>query len=281
MYFAGIFCICRRFHHRGDKEKIMGLDIYFYKAKDKESWFKYVCATRAYDKFTSSLWDKYEKETEEAYNKWVGWQEELFAKRDADKITEAEFNLEYEKQPYAYALTDFMTTEELAEYTKLEQGMNIAKDECGKTEIDTLYMRKQYWFIQYCYNKFKDFMVKEKRYDGKVLADEHFYDMILSKHDIKSIIDKLEFLSQTPKDRLTSSVVKYFSLDSHRDEIKEVKYIDNDYFELVFPRYTEYVHSYRDDQEYSIDMVKRYLDEFKNVYDNMAEAEIIWVDESW
>lgn len=238
----------------------MGLDIYFYKVKDRKSWQDYVMAVTAYDKFTDSLWKKYKAKAEAAYNKWNDWHENLINKLENKEITDIEFSIEIEKSPYDYKVTDFASPEEYETYSLLEAECDMAEKTCQKTELANLYMRKQYWFIQYCYNKFQNYLIFNDDYKAMVLDNEnHYYDMILMKNDISYIIDKL------------TDIVNKSSTGE----------IDRTYFDSVFLIYQEYVHFARPDWNYKYDTIKYYLDEFKKTYDEMSDEEIIWVHEWW
>lgn len=264
----------------------MGLDVYFYKIKNKSTWKKYKEASKEYNDYSDFLWKKYDKETTEAYKKYRKWIDDLGERLDANKITPEQYDKEVKESKYTYKLTDFVTSDEKLKYNLLESECDKAKNDCWYNEIDSLYMRKQYWFIQHCYHKFRNYLIDEERFNGKILSDDHYYDMVLTKKDIKDIIEKLEQLINCPEDKKAIADKKYVDLkdllnDKPVEKTYKVKYINSEYFDSIFPVYTKYVHSARPNWNYQYDTIEYYLKEFNNVYNQMDDENLIWISESW
>lgn len=284
----------------------MGLDVWCYKVKDKEAWRKSVAAKEVFEKYSNELWNRYSEETSAAYKKWNRWYNDLIEKVDQNIITDEEYNTELEKDPYKYSVIDFATSDEKLKYQLLKNDLNIALYE--PEEIKDLYMRKQYWFIQYCYHKYDQYMIKEERFNSRVLDNEnHYYDMVLNKDDVADVIHKLTLIVDSCTALMNNEDVKKFiaSLDLKQidyDSVIEstdlkicsklavnlesedkhlVGLVNTDYVDSIFPIYEEYVHSYRPAWNYCAKSFKYYLDKWKDAYKDMTEDELIWVHEWW
>jgi len=266
----------------------MGLDVYFYKIKNRSTWKTYKNTSKEYDDYSDFLWTKYDKETTKAYNKYRKWYDNLEERYDSKKITAEQFDKEVNESKYTYQLTDFVSSDEKLKYNLLKSENDKAKNDCWNIELEGLYMRKQYWFIQYCYNKFRNYMTDNERFDGKILSDDHYYDVTLTKEDIKDIIGKLEQLVNCPEDKKIIADEKYVDLKellsgnaNNAEKTHKVKYIDSEYFNSIFPIYNEFVHSARPNWNYQYDTIEFYLNKFTDVYNQMDDENLIFVSESW
>ena len=286
----------------------MGLDVWCYKIKNKDTLENYKKVHKEYDDYCDFLWKKYDKETTDAYNKWNDWQSELETKLAENKISLQKYQKEIEKDPYHYTVTDFATSDEKLKYELLVASEAAAKQACGMEEIENLYMRKRYWFIQYCYHKFDECMIVDERFKCKVLDnDNHYYDMALTKDDIKEVIGKLEEIIVRSGELMSNKEVKKFidSLDMTEMECNNIVdaenincckelaitltwpnkelsgIVDVKHFDSIFPIYSDYVHSVRPAWCYDFDDIARYYDNFKNLYNGMKKDELIWVHEWW
>lgn len=99
----------------------------------------------------------------EAYNKYCEWE----IKHQGDK------NYADEDNPYSYNVKTFVTEEESKNDTDLAICQDLAKKDCNFYEIENLYMRKHYWFIQYLYSLNMDQMIVKdgdvvKTFDGEI-----------------------------------------------------------------------------------------------------------------
>lgn len=284
----------------------MGLDVWCYKVKDKDAWRKSIVTKTALEDYSRELWNRYYEETNAAYKKWSRWYNDLIEKYDRNLITDEEYENEMKKDPYGYTVTDFATSDEKLKYQLLKNESDIALYE--PEELKDLYMRKQYWFIQYCYHKYDQYMIKEDRFDGKVLdSEKHYYDMVLNKDDVADIISRLTKIVDNCNELMNNEDVKKFIASLN---LKQINYdsvmestdlkicsklavnlkgedkhlaglVNTDYVDSIFPIYEEYVHSYRPPWNYSMESFKYYLDKWKEVYKDMNKDELIWVHEWW
>lgn len=283
----------------------MGLDVYCYKVKNKEDWNKSVKVTKEFDAYSSILWDKYEKESKEAYKKWFDWYNGIIERYENNEISFDECNEELNKDKFNYKITDFATSDEKLKYNILLAQRDAAVVE--REEIKNLYMRKKYWFIQYCYHKFEQYLTIDEKYKAKVLADEHYYDMLLNKDDVKDIVHKLILVVDSCSALMSNEDVKKiiskmdftkidFDTIVETNELQEcsklvvnlegqdkhlVGLVNVDYVDSIFPVYKEYVHSYRPSWNYCAKTFEYYLKEWQKVLDDMTDDEYIWINESW
>lgn len=235
----------------------MGLDVYAYRAKNLDLYNKYLTAQFNYNNYNNFLWKKYEKEANEAYNKYCEWE----IKHQGD------INYVDEDNPYLYNIKTFVTEEESKNETDLAICEALAKKDCNYYEIENLYMRKHFWFIQYLYSLNMDQMSVK---DGDVLKTFDGDNFILKKSDVKVIIDKLKNVINN------SNVVNYF------DDFKPVaSEVNRAVMDKEFPILKDCIFNSRPDWNYSLDTIKAYLDAFKNVYNDMADDEFLVYAESW
>lgn len=235
----------------------MGLDVYAYRAKNLDLYNKYLTAQFNYNNYNNFLWKKYKKEVNEAQNKYTEWE----IKHQGD------INYADEDNPYSWNIKTFVTEEESKNDTDLAICQDLAKKDCNYYEIENLYMRKHYWFIQYLYSLNMDQMSVK---DGDVLKTFDGYNFILKKSDVKVIIDKLKNVINN------SNVVNYF--DGFKPVSPEV---NRAVMDKEFPILKDCIFYSRPDWNYSLDTIKAYLEAFKNVYNDMADDELIVYTESW
>lgn len=282
----------------------MGLDVYCYKIKDKIGWKKFANANKEFEVYSSWLWTKYKNELDIAYNKWQAWYDDLINKYENNIISEDEFNEESAKDTYKYSVLDFTSSEESLKYRILLAAQEAAMVE--KEELENLYMRKQYWFIQYCYYKFKEYLIDDDVLNVKVLDEDiHYYDIFLNKEDIADIIDKLtaivnncnvlindsDIINVVNKVKIdqydmiieTEELTKYNKLAiNYNPKNKQIEGIVGvNLVDSLFPIYKDYAHSCRPGWNYNAHTFKYYLEEWKKVYDEMINEEFIWICESW
>lgn len=235
----------------------MGLDVYAHRAKNLDLYNKFLTAMFNYNNYNNFLWQKYEKEVNEAYDKYCEWEQ----KHQSDK------NYADEDNPYSYSIKNFATEEEINNDNELATLRECAKSNCNYYEIENLYMRKHYWFIQYLYSLNMNQMIVK---DGDILKTFDGNDFILKKSDVKVIIDKLKNVINN------SIVVSYF------DDFKPVApEVNRAMMDKEFPILKDCIFNARPDWNYSLDTIKHYLDAFKNVYNDMTDDELIIYTESW
>lgn len=230
----------------------MGLDVYAYKVKNLESYNKYLSSCHNYNNYSAFLWTKYEKEVNKAYNRYYNW--------EVEHQNDPDYSLK--ENPYSYNINNFTTEEEKNNENELVTLKEFAKTNCNYHEIESLYMRKHYWFIQYLYHKYDDKMIYR---DGDVVKTFSGEQFIITKTDLKDIIDRLQrVLNKTRK--------KYID-----DETK----VNKNVMDKEFPIYNEYHFATRMDWNYSYTTINSYLNDFKNVYSEMKDEELLVYVESW
>lgn len=237
----------------------MGLDVYAHKVKNLESYNKYLVACYNYNNYNNFLWQKYDKEVSEAYNKYCEW----------ENMHQMDKNYADEDNPYSYNINTFITEEETNNDKELAQCKERAMKDCQYCEIESLYMRKHYWFIQYLYHKYDDKMVIQDGETVKTFTGDQF---ILTKTDLKDIIDRLQrVINESPK-RLVSC---------YGDPVGDDTQVIKEVMDREFPIYINYHFSARMDWNYNYHTLNSYLNDFKKVYSEMNDEELLIYIESW
>lgn len=232
----------------------MGLDVYAHKVKNLESYNKYLSSCHNYNNYSAFLWTKYEKEVNKAYNRYYNW--------EAEHQNDPDYSLK--ENPYSYNINNFTTEEEKNNENELVTLREFAKTNCNYHEIESLYMRKHYWFIQYLYHKYDDKMIYR---DGDVVKTFSGEQFIITKTDLKDIIDRLQRVIDASKNNLDT----YYN-----DPLVNKEVMDRE-----FPIYNEYHFAARMDWNYSYATINSYLNDFKNVYSEMKDEELLIYIESW
>lgn len=235
----------------------MGLDVYANKVKNLESYNKYLTASYNYNNYCDFLWTKYEKEVNKAYNRYCNW--------ESEHQNDPDYSLK--ENPYSYNINNFSTEEEINNDNELATRREFAKTNCNYHEIESLYMRKHYWFIQYLYSLNMDQMSVKGGDTFKTFDGDNF---ILKKLDVKVIIDKLK------------NVINKTNLVSCFDGFKPVaSEVNRVVMDKEFPILNDCIFSSRPDWNYSLESIKHYLEAFKNVYNDMTDEELLVYVESW
>lgn len=232
----------------------MGLDVYANKVKNLESYNKYLSSCHNYNNYSAFLWTKYEKEVNKAYNRYCNW--------EAEHQNDPDYSLK--ENPYSYNINNFTTEEEKNNKNELVTLREFAKKDCQYHEIESLYMRKHYWFIQYLYHKYDDKMIYR---DGDIVKTFSGEQFIITKTDLKDIIDRLQRVIDASKNNLDT----YYN-----DPLVNKEVMDRE-----FPIYNEYHFAARMDWNYSYATINSYLNDFKNVYSEMKDEELLVYVESW
>lgn len=242
----------------------MGLDLYAYKVKNLESYNKYLTASYNYNNYSAFLWTKYEKEVNKAYNRYCNW--------EAEHQNDPDYSLK--ENPYSYNINNFATEEEKNNENELATRRECAKSNCNYHEIESLYMRKHYWFIQYLYHKYDDKMIYRGGDVVKTFSGEQF---IITKTDLKDIIDRLQRVIDDSKNNLDT----YYNDSSIDDPFGDELLVNKEVMDREFPIYNEYIFSARMDWNYSYATINSFLNDFKNVYSEMKDEELLVYIESW
>lgn len=242
----------------------MGLDLYAYKVKNLESYNKYLSSCHNYNNYSAFLWTKYEKEVNKAYNRYCNW--------EAEHQNDLDYSLK--ENPYSYNINNFTTEEEKNNENELMTLREFAMTNCNYHEIESLYMRKHYWFIQYLYHKYDDKMIYS---DGDVVKTFSGEQFIITKTDLKDIIDRLQRVIDASKNNLDTYYNDSLIDDPYGDELL----VNKDVMDREFPIYNEYHFAARMDWNYSYATINSYLNDFKNVYSEMKDEELLVYMESW
>ena len=242
----------------------MGLDVYAYKVKNLESYNKYLSSCHNYNNYSAFLWTKYEKEVNKAYNRYCNW--------EAEHQNDPDYSLK--ENPYSYNINNFTTEEEKNNENELVTLREFAKTNCNYHEIESLYMRKHYWFIQYLYHKYDD---KMDYRDGDVVKTFSGEQFIITKTDLKDIIDRLQRVIDASKNNLDTYYNDPLVYHSLSDELL----VNKDVMDREFPIYNEYHFAARMDWNYNYNTLNSFLNDFKNVYSEMKDEELLVYIESW
>lgn len=242
----------------------MGLDVYAHKVKNLESYNKYLSSCHNYNNYSAFLWTKYEKEVNKAYNRYCNW--------EAEHQNDPDYSLK--ENPYSYNINNFTTEEEKNNENELLTLREFAKTNCNYHEIESLYMRKHYWFIQYLYHKYDDKMIYR---DGDIVKTFSGEQFIITKTDLKDIIDRLQRVIDESKNNLDTYYNDPLIDDPYCDELL----VNKDVMDREFPIYNEYIFATRMDWNYSYTTINSYLNDFKNVYSEMKDEELLVYMESW
>ena len=159
----------------------MSLDIRLFRIKNSETWDKYLKSCRKLEEFTNELWHTYQKETDEAHEKWEQWNRE----HDPSE----------EDNPYFYMVTDFANEKELERFTELERQKDYdLKDTWYEEQPQLNCLSNQYWFAQFAYSCHPELMIEDHRFKEKVLDTDKWDKMLLTRNDMFLILGKLEFI---------------------------------------------------------------------------------------
>ena len=150
----------------------------------------------------------------------------------------------------------------------------FAKTNCNYHEIESLYMRKHYWFIQYLYHKYDDKMIYRDGDVVKTFSDEQF---IITKTDLKDIIDRLQRVIDASKNNLDT----YYNDPLAYHSLSYELLVNKEIMDREFPIYNEYHFAARMDWNYNYNTLNSYLNDFKNVYSEMKDEELLIYIESW
>lgn len=242
----------------------MGLDVYAYKVKNLESYNKYLSSCHNYNNYSAFLWTKYEKEVNKAYNRYCNW--------EVEHQNDPDYSLK--ENPYSYNINNFTTEEEKNNENELVSLKEFAKTNCNYHEIESLYMRKHYWFIQYLYHKYDDKMIYR---DGDVVKTFSGEQFIITKTDLKDIIDRLQRVIDASKNNLDT----YYNDPLAYHSLSYELLVNKEIMDREFPIYNEYHFAARMDWNYSYTTINSYLNDFKNVYSEMKDEELLVYVESW
>lgn len=260
----------------------MGLDIWFWKVKHKQVLSRYINLEKKLSDLDDEYYKKYETPLKAASEKWNKWYNEECDKQDEDSNYEFNYNAEPK-----YELTDFCTKEEADEYNALKKERDyLGSTLCLKYEdrIETLDMRKQNWMVAFVQSRHPELLKHDDNF-GYILEQGN---AILDKSDIQELIDRmLKILSGwTSYDKATGKPGA--DNDGWRTE-EACEWISNwkpsdslvEEAKKLLPTMSRFFFGNTEYNYYYFESLDRYYKNFKEVYDSMADDEVLYYNESW
>lgn len=270
----------------------MGLDIYFYKAKNKEICETYLSTKKEYNRFYKQLEEKYRNELNTAWKKWEDWFNAENKRIEALPENASEDEREYNSktEPH-YDISDFITNEiEKTEWQALSTKYNLARSEMHidyGEDIDELYMRKQNWMVHFVQERHPERLVHDKEY-GNILESSA---AVLDRIDIKELIhrmnkilgnsEKLKNYEETTgkpesEDGMfrTSEAMDWYENWKAPEEMVELA-------EIYLPTMSRFFFGSTDYDWYYFNSLRTYRDKFKKWLDESELDEVLFYEESW
>lgn len=270
----------------------MGLDIYFYKVKNKEICEAYLSAKKEYDHFYKQLEEKYRNELNTAWKKWEDWfnaeNERIEALSENASEDEREYNRKTEPR---YDISDFITDEiEKTEWQSLNTKYNLARSEMHieyGEDIDELYMRKQNWMVHFVQERHPERLVHDKEY-GNILDGAA---AVLDRIDIKELVHRMnKILGNSEKFKnYEESTGKSESEDGMFRTADAMEWYENwkapeemvELAEIYLPTMSRFFFGSTDYDWYYFDSLRTYRDRFKKWLDESESDEVLFYEESW
>ena len=270
----------------------MGLDIYFYRCKDKKTGEEYCSIKKEYDTVCQKYEEKYHKELSEAWNKWEAWfnaENERIHNLPADAPA-SEKNYNENTEPH-YDISDFMTDElEKSEWKTIKTKYDLAYNEThidSDKDIDELYMRKQNWMVHFVQERHPECMIHDKEYGdildcGIVLLDkEDINELIYRMNKILGDSEKLKNYEESTGKKesedgvcMTDDAICWYKNWKAPEEMVELAEIYLPTMSRFFFGSTEYGYSY-------FNALKVYRDRFQKWLNESEPDEVLFYRESW
>lgn len=270
----------------------MGLDIYFYKAKNKEICETYLSTKKEYDLFYNKLQKKYKEQLEASWKKWENWYNAENKRIEALPENASDNEREYNRksEPH-YDITDFMTDEiEITEWQALSTKYNLARSEMHidyGEDIDELYMRKQNWMVHFVQERHPERLVHDKEY-GNILDGAA---AVLDRVDIKELIHRMnKILGNSEKlKNYEETTGKSESEDGMFRTSEAMDWYENwkapeemiELAEIYLPTMSRFFFGSTNYDWYYFDSLRTYRDRFKKWLDESEPNEVLFYEESW
>ena len=270
----------------------MGLDIYFYKVKNKEICETYLSTKKEYDRFYNRLEEKYKNELKAAWKKWEDWLNAENKRINALPKDAPEEEKEYNRKTEPrYEVSDFMTDEiEKTEWQALKTKYEFARSEMHieyDDDIDELYMRKQNWMVHFVQERHPERLVHDKDY-GSILESSA---AILDKVDIKELIHRMnKILGNSEKlKNYEETTGKPESIDGLFRTADAMEWYENweaseemiELAEIYLPTMSRFFFGSTEYDWYYFDALRIYRDRFKKWLDESEPDEVLFYEESW
>lgn len=169
----------------------MGLDIYYYRVKNKEIAETFIKYAKDYDTAYDKYYHKYESEIKVASKKWNEWYNsecdriETYTKEHPDDEPP---NFDYSNEP-KYDITDFMDNLEKADWQLITTKYNSVKSDINyDDDYEDLYMRKENWMVNFVQKIHPECLVEDKEF-GKIIKQGM---VVLTKDDVKELIKRMD-----------------------------------------------------------------------------------------
>lgn len=270
----------------------MGLDIYFYKVKNKEICETYLSTKKEYDRFYNRLEEKYRNELKAAYKKWEDWFNAENERINALPENASEDEREYDRKTEpCYDVSDFITDEiEKTEWQALSTKYNLARSEMHidyGEDIDELYMRKQNWMVHFVQERHPERLVHDKDY-GDILESAA---AVLDRIDIKELIHRMnKILGNSEKlKNYEETTGRPESIDGMFRTIDAVEWYEHwkapetmvELAEIYLPTMSRFFFGSTEYDWYYFDSLRLYRDRFKKWLDESEPDEVLFYEESW
>ena len=113
--------------------------------------------------------------------------------------------------------------------------------------------------------------------DGDVVKTFSGEQFIITKTDLKDIIDRLQRVIDASKNNLDT----YYNDPLVYHSLNDKLLVNKEVMDREFPIYNKYIFATRMDWNYSYTTINSYLNDFKNVYSEMKDEELLVYIESW
>lgn len=260
----------------------MGLDIWFWKVKHKQVLSHFINLEKKLSDLDDEYYTKYEAPLKDASEKWNKWYNEECDKQDKDPDYEFNYNAEPK-----YDVTDFCTKEEADKYKALKKERDYLETTlCLKYEdrLETLDMRKQNWMVVFVQHRHPEFLTHDDDF-GDILDQGN---AILDKSDIQELIDRMSKIltGWTSYDKATGKPgadSNGWRTEEAREWISKWKPSKSLIKEAkkLLPTISRFFFGNTDYNYYYFESLERYYENFKDVYDSMADDEVLYYNESW
>ena len=267
----------------------MGLDIYFYKVKNKETCDNYLSIKKEYDKVYDKFETKYKEQLTAAWKKWENWyngENERISALPEDS-NEAEYN--YLKDEPSYDISNFMDEVEKLEWTTIQTKYNIAKGEMHidyQEDIDELYMRKENWMVHFVQERHPERLIHDTEF-GSVLDGSC---AVLDKDDIKELIhrmdkvlgntEKLQSYEDATGKQETNGI---FRTEEAMDWYEKWKPTEKmvEMAEIYLPTMSRFFFGSTDYDYWYFQALQTYRERFQKWLDESEPDEVLYYEESW
>lgn len=176
----------------------MGLDIYFYRLKDKKTYDNFVQIRKRFFGFEEVLDKKYyKKQKQENCKKAEEWY-----KLEQQKLIDGAIDyIDYSKSPYL-DISTFYNKEEKEKFDQFKKEFWDVETELGLND-EYIYARKQNWMCAFVENRHPECLVEDKEF-GKILEDR---ECILDRSDIEELVSRMDKVLKSKTEKVSSELL--------------------------------------------------------------------------